>query len=195
MAHSVSAALCFPEYVALFQDALQAGEKDRVATVITIYARHIADAVRNDRAENPVKAWEELMQLSKDLFEMHTIANRLILSRKNVPDSALVHEASGSMRALRMLCGEYMLTVIPSAVLDEARKYRTILLGLQGVNDKWLDELPSLSGFSSAETKSAVHALNRYGFIQMTNFGKKRGKSRFAVSLLPLGEDAIKYTQ
>ena len=62
-------------------------------------------------------------------------------------------------------------------------------------NDKWLDELPSLSGFSSAETKSAVHALNRYGFIQMTNFGKKRGKSRFAVSLLPLGEDAIKYTQ
>ena len=88
-----------------------------------------------------------------------------------------------------------MLTVIPSTVLDEVRKYRTILLGLQGVPDKWLDELPSLSGLSSAETESAVHALSRYGFVQMTNFGKKRGKSRIAVSLLPLGEDAIKYTQ
>ena len=195
MAHSVSAGLFFPEYVVLFQDALQAGEIDRVATVITIYARHIADAVRNDRTENPVKAWEELMRLSTDLLEMHAIANRIILSRKNVPDNALVHEASGSMRALRMLCGEYMLTVIPSTVLDEVRKYRTILLGLQGVPDKWLDELPSLSGLSAAETESAVHALSRYGFVQMTNFGKKRGKSRIAVSLLPLGEDAIKYTQ
>ena len=166
------------------KNAIKSGNRERVVTIFSIYARRIADAVR-------LQDYAGLSGYARNLDELQIAARQVIIAvgdTGNANLASLAFEATGLAKGLRMVCVECLHTIVPPADMELARKHKDVLGFIHFNHGTVLFSLciHRFEDKSFSDTWRIVQELSRCQFIDILR-GRSQRNPRLA--LTPLGED------